>query len=180
MACALVPAEFKLTNGRAGGVGREEERPHSQVLCGLPALCAEKCAPEPEVSTWGCGPPGTTCQRFHEAFTPSPGRRGSRRARLLRASRTQPRRAFHFCFFPELPSTLYSESWLAGLASEAGDLGRAAGRAQGGRRAAQGGDWGRLPGLSSPRPPARSLAAGARHMEAAEELTPGLEPGRSA
>lgn len=108
---------------------------------------------------------------------PSLGRRGAGEPGSRGSEDPAPAALSTFCFFPELPSTLYSESrsWQA-FASEADDLGRAAGArprwAVGGRRPGAG-TGARLAGSVLPSASCARPAAGARHMEAAEELTPG-------
>lgn len=140
-----------------------------------PSPVRREGAPEPEVSGCGCGPSVANLPALPRGFHPKPWEARSRRAWLLRARGPSPRRAFHFLFLSGASfNFVFGVPELAGLCQRSGRPGPGGGGAPkvgGGRpRAGTGARLARpvLPSASCALP-----VAGARHMEAAEELTPG-------
>ena len=152
-------------------MGREEERPHSQVLCGLPACVQSRRSGSRRFLAAGAGSQWPARQRFHAAFRP-PALGGVEPAR---AGGPSPRRAFHFLLLSGASfNCVFGVPELAGLGQLSGRPGPGGGGASkvgGGRPGAGTGARLARPGL-----PSASCAlpvAGARYMEASEELTPG-------
>ncbi|XP_042111655.2 multidrug and toxin extrusion protein 1 isoform X4 [Ovis aries] len=140
-----------------------------------PSPVRREGAPEPEVSGCGCGPSAANLPALPRGFHPKPWEARSRQAWLLRARGPSPRRAFHFLFLSGASfNFVFGVPELAGLCQRSGRPGPGGGGAPkvgGGRpRAGTGARLARpvLPSASCALP-----VAGARHMEAAEELTPG-------